>query len=299
MGYSSFQVAYMHVLDDVYRFGKDVTVRGLEMKEKIPYYFQIDNPRDRLLHLDSRKNIDKYVFGELMWYLSGRDDVKFIDKYSKVWATLSDDGIHSNSAYGKYIFRDMPTKGWGTGYSDEEEMAFKSQWEYVKETLTKDPYSRQAVIQIKPIQMYNTKDVTCTYFLQFFIRDNKLDMLVGMRSNDLLFGTTYDVFMFTFIQELMAAELGLELGVYKHFAANMHIYMRDKEKIEAILNNGYDLNTVQFAPIPADFRTNDLPKLLKLEEQYWSDDKQLDKELINSLSTVGKQLLSLLTKEQY
>jgi thymidylate synthase len=299
MIYNNFQSAYIDIVNDVYKTGKDVTVRGLEMKEKIPYYFEISNPRDRLLNIESRKNINKYIFGELMWYLSGRDDVEFISKYSKVWAPLSDDGIHSNSAYGKYIFREMPTKGWGTGYYDDINMTFKSQWNYVKETLTRDPYSRQAVIQIKPIQMYDTKDVTCTYFLQFFIRDNKLDMLVGMRSNDLLFGTTYDVFMFTFMQELMAAELGVELGTYKHFAANMHIYVRDRDKIEAICKDSSSANTFKFAQIPADFRINDLPKLLELEKQYWSNDKQLDIDLINSLSTLGKQILSLLTKEQY
>ena len=297
MRYKNFQEAYYGMLNTVVNTGANVTVRGLDMKEIIPGYFEIENPRDRLLNIDCRSNINKYIFGELMWYLSGRDDNAFINKYSKMWSRLMDDGIHNNSAYGKYIFNKMPNKGFGVRYNGNEVIEFKSQWEFVKEVLTRDPYSRQAVIHIKPIQMYDTKDTVCTYFLQFFIRDNKLDMIACMRSNDLMFGTTYDVFMFTFLQELMASELGIEVGIYKHFASNMHIYMKDIEKINDIISeDAANRDTFKFDKIPGNFREHDLPILLKIEEQYWNNDKQIDEELINSLSTVGKQLVDLLIK---
>ncbi len=304
--YKNFQKAYYGMINKVLNEGDDVTVRGFDMKEIIPGYFEIENPRDRLLNIDCRSSITKYIFGELMWYLTGRDDVQFISKYSKQWAPLSDDGLHNNSAYGKYIFNKMPAIGYGSEYEKpyEEYVAdhnnYRVQWDFVKETLTKDPFSRQAVIHIKPVQMYATKDTTCTYFLQFFVRNNKLDMIAGMRSNDLLFGTTYDVFMFTFMQELMAAELGLEVGTYKHFASNMHIYMKDKSKIDQILEEPEDKETFKFDKVPADFREKDLPILIELEQDYWLNDKKITKtDLIDKLSNVSKQLLSLLTKENY
>ena len=292
--YNNFQSAYVSIVRNVVKFGKKVTVRGLEMREIIPVSFAIKNPRERLLNLDCRKNIKRYIFGELLWYLSGRDDVEFIDKYSKVWRQLSDDGVHSNSAYGKYIFGNLSCKGEGVRYTmiDKAAPNIYSQWEWVKKVLTKDPYSRQAVIHIKPIQMYETKDVTCTYTLQFFIRDGELDMIANMRSNDLLFGTTYDVFMFTFLQELMAAELGVKLGKYIHIAANMHYYVKDSEKIKQIYDENALAETFKFEPISADFRSNDLPILLKLEKQYWDGVGKLD---TTGLSPLGKQLLSFLT----
>lgn len=295
MKYDNFQKAYYGILRDVLETGNKVTVRSLNMIEKIPYYFEIKNPADRLLNIKCRKNIYKYIFGELLWYLSGRDDVEFIKKYSKIWQNLSDDGIHSNSAYGKYIFGYMPIKSWGVSYG-EELVGVKQQWEHVKEVLRKDPYSRQAVIHIKPVQMYETKDVTCTFMLHFFIRDNRLDMITTMRSNDLLFGTTYDVFMFTFLQELMAAELGVELGTYKHFTSNMHIYEKDMEVINNILNeNAENAETFRFFEIPADFREKDLPILLEIEEDYFND--CLDESKIEQLSPIGKQLVSFLIGE--
>ena len=189
--YKNFQQAYYALINKVLTEGKDVTVRGLDMKEIIPGYFEIENPRDRLLNIDCRSKMNRYIFGELMWYLTGRDDIQFINKYSGVWKNLSDDSMHNNSAYGKFIFNPMPNKGYGVIYKGSNdpkynrELEYKSQWEFVKEVLKNDPYSRQAVIHIKPIQMYSTKDTVCTYFLQFFIRDNKLDMIACMRSNDL------------------------------------------------------------------------------------------------------------------
>lgn len=300
--YKNFQQAYYGMLNKIISDGKDVTVRGLDMRELIPGYFEIENPRDRVLNIDCRnKSVRKYIFGELLWYLSGRDDVEFIGKYSKMWPNLTDDGIHNNSAYGKYIFNELPIAGFGINNDNLDKSELKSQWEHCKELLLKDNFTRQAVIHIKPIQMYNTKDTVCTYFLQFFIRDNKLDMVACMRSNDIMFGTTYDIFMFTFLQELMAAELGLEVGTYKHFACNFHMYKKDKEKIDSILAEDPNKETFQMSKIPQNFREHDLPILLELERQYWETDTHLDidKNLINSLSTVGKQLLSFLTGEEY
>lgn len=305
--YKNFQEAYYTIVKDIYENGNDVTVRGLEMREKIPVYFEIENPRDRLLNINCRQNIKRYIFGELLWYLSGRNDVKFIKKYSKMWERLSDDGIHNNSAYGNFIFNELCIMGDGLSNDlllndviDGKILSTKIQWDFVKETLKKDPYSRQAVIHIKPIQMYDTKDTVCTYFLQFFIRDNKLDMLVCMRSNDVIFGLTYDVFMFSFLQELMAAELGVELGKYMHLSTNMHMYMKDEEKIKSILSeNCANRETFKFAHIPTNFRDNDLKILLELEEVYWGN---MNKDIvleeyrgdIEKLSPLGKQLLYLL-----
>jgi thymidylate synthase len=48
-----------------------------------------------------------------------------------------------------------------------------------------------------------------------------------MRSNDVFLGLPYDVFNFTMLQELMAVELGIELGSYIHFAASLHLYETD------------------------------------------------------------------------
>jgi hypothetical protein len=83
---------------------------------------------------------------------------------------------------------------------------------YVAELL-KDHDSRRALVLINRAndQIYavdhGSKDVPCTLSLQFFVRDNKLHLHAHMRSNDVFWGLTYDLFSFTMLQEVMMLEL--------------------------------------------------------------------------------------------
>ncbi len=45
-----------------------------------------------------------------------------------------------------------------------------------------------------------------------------------MRSNDAIWGLPYDVFFFTMLQELLACELGRQLGTYTHVVGSLHLY---------------------------------------------------------------------------
>ena len=78
-------------------------------------------------------------------------------------------------------------------------------------------------------------DVPCTLSLQFFIRDEKLHMIVNMRSSDLIFGIAYDIPAFTLFQEILAEQLGVSLGSYTHMSNSLHIYERHFGMVESIL----------------------------------------------------------------
>ena len=101
-----------------------------------------------------------------------------------------------------------------------------AQLDMVIETLRQNPETRQAAISIydgKEITDY-AHDTPCTYAVQFTIVHNRLDMCVTMRSNDLWYGFCNDQYCFSMLQGLVAHELGIETGVYYHFAHNMHLY---------------------------------------------------------------------------
>lgn len=153
----------------------------------------------------------KYAIGELLWYLSGNNNLSEIQKYTKAWDRMSDDGETVNSNY-----------GWCIKYK----YGF-DQWEYVRNLLKEHPETRQAIIHIKVPDNVESKDVNCTVCLQFFIRDNKLFATTYMRSNDIWMGFPYDVFQFTCMQILMSMELGVQLGTYTHIAGSLHLYKRD------------------------------------------------------------------------
>ena len=92
-----------------------------------------------------------------------------------------------------------------------------------------DPNTRQAVISIydgKEIHKYRN-DTPCTTAIQFSVINDKLEMCVTMRSNDLWYGFCNDQYQFSSLQKLVADRLSMEVGWYYHAAHNMHLY-KDK-----------------------------------------------------------------------
>jgi thymidylate synthase len=73
--------------------------------------------------------------------------------------------------------------------------------------------------------------------MQFFIRDNRLHGLAYMRSNDAILGLPYDIFLFTMLQETMAATLVVELGEYHHYAGSLHLYSHHHTMAKEIVRN--------------------------------------------------------------
>ena len=61
--------------------------------------------------------------------------------------------------------------------------------------------------------------------VMFKIRDNKLYTTVQNRSNDLHWGLTVNVQQFSFISEIIATILGIELGAQIHNSQSLHFYL--------------------------------------------------------------------------
>ena len=88
------------------------------------------------------------------------------------------------------------------------------------------PETRQAAISIYDAKEYDkyAYDTPCTYAVQFTILHDKLDMSVLMRSNDLWYGFCNDQYQFSNLQMLVAHELNIPVGIYYHYAHNLHLY---------------------------------------------------------------------------
>lgn len=196
--------------------------RGQEIKEILAAPFVIENPRHRVLGVPARKFSMEYLAAELVWYFAGHNQCDWIERHASFWTHIQNDDGTLNSAYGDRIFNRGLLKGDGTtGQLD------RNQWQMVLDELRKDPDSRRAVIHIRSVDDgFDAKDVPCTLTLQFLLREGNLDMIVHMRSNDLVLGSCYDVPAFTLMQEVMANDLGVELGRYYHFANSLHVYSR-------------------------------------------------------------------------
>lgn len=235
--FKNFTEAYYDLVDLVYNdTDHEVAPRGMKIKERLGVFFEIQMPRNRLLYVPERKFSLPYTIAETLWYLTGDNTTEWISEYSSFWKKISEDG-KAHSAYGQHIFgkNNIPLSTNPIAVDSNSE----SQWEYVLRELRNDPDSRRAVMHIRQPKhsWIAEKDVPCTLTLQFILRDNKLNLITNMRSSDLIYGLSYDVPAFTFLQELMALELGVELGWYRHLSASLHIYERHFEMCENIMKN--------------------------------------------------------------
>ena len=236
---------------------------------------ELTRPRARISKTASRGKMVS-ALGELSWYLSGSNDVHFMTYYSPRYNENSEDDGTVHGAYGPRIFGP----------------AQPNQFQVVKNLLKRKPDSRQAVIQIFEKQDIEKpyKDIPCTCLLQFMIRDSRLNLIVYMRSNDIILGFPHDIFAFTMMQEMMARSLEVELGVYKHIVGSFHLYDKDRDKEIAVqyLEEGFQSHEhAEMPEIPAgdpwpaielflkaeaDARCHDQPEAnLSALHPYWAD----------------------------
>jgi thymidylate synthase len=68
-------------------------------------------------------------------------------------------------------------------------------------------------------------------------REGRLHLIVQMRSNDVVWGLPYDIFLFTMLQEMLALRLGLGLGVYIHSVGSLHLYEKHFKLAENVLSD--------------------------------------------------------------
>lgn len=186
---------------------------------------RIQNARARLSRSENRGKPFS-AFGELLWYISGKDDLSFIEEYVPAYKNESERNGTIHGAYGPRIFNMR-------GEID--------QINSVIDLLGKRSSSRRAVIQLFNAEDIASehKEVPCTTTMQFFRREGQLHMATTMRSNDAYKGLPHDVFCFTMIQEMIASKLRINIGEYYHYAGSMHCYVNDKKSIEEYSEEGY------------------------------------------------------------
>lgn len=101
--------------------------------------------------------------------------------------------------------------------------------------------SRQAIISIfnpsKDVKSMGGKSrVPCSMFYQFIVRKlngkDKLNMIYVMRSSDLLTHFVNDVYLAIKMQEWIAKQIGIEIGMFTMFISSFHAYYKDLKKYD-------------------------------------------------------------------
>ena len=225
------------VFDTILDQGERVVPRKGANKELFGVVLELIEPLARVSRTETKGRLYS-ALGELLWYLAGSDDLAFVQYYLGKDGYQSDDGKTVWGAYGPRLFRMRDGV---------------NQIAQVKSILSNEKRapSRKAVIQLFNAEdiSQDHADVPCTCTLQFLVRKTGLDMFVSMRSNDAYKGLPHDVFAFTMLQEILARDLGLPMGRYKHAAGSLHLYEDDEEHVEEFMGEAWQ-DIVKMPPMP-------------------------------------------------
>lgn len=209
--YRNVSVATTEMVGELLGAGSSVEVRGRSTREVVARHTRLNRPLERHLFVPGRNNDVFAQVAETMWVLAGRDDVAWLERYLPRAPQFSDDGKTWRAAYGPRL------RNWGG----------RDQIDEVRNLLIDDPASRRAVISLfDPARdIVHAKDVPCTNWLGWLIRDGRLHMNVVLRSNDVIWGFSgVNSFEWSVLQEMLASWLGVEVGPADFFAMSLHLY---------------------------------------------------------------------------
>jgi len=199
--------------------GDIVEVRGNKTVELLNATITFDGNSSGIITINDKfKTSTDYIKHETTWYESQNPHNGYIKQYAQIWSTASDDNGMTNSNYGFLMF--SPQNGY--------------QFDNVVKELRRDMYSRRAVAYYtNPFMHYvGGNDHVCTMYVSYTVRDNKLQAIVSMRSNDIRFGLIgADLEWQRHMLHKIADKLGLEVGNIHWHAASLHLYERHFEQL--------------------------------------------------------------------
>lgn len=229
-----------------------------------PVCIEIENPRLRNVTLAERNWNSILPYAESIWLALGMNNLDDgPGRYVRNLYNFSDDGKTWRAGYGPRLRHFTGSyEQYNIGKDEIGEFITNGvgdpgidQLKYVIESFLRDPKTRQADITISdPAKdcfidgnLIQTKDTPCTRSMHFQKNPNTgaLDMIVRMRSNDLIWGASaVNIPNFTLMQEYVALMLGVKIGTYFHIADNLHVYSRSNNMVEGIL--GYQEDYIDY-----------------------------------------------------
>jgi thymidylate synthase len=202
-----------HFIDELRNENFTIDRTGAQTVELLGASFIADEPA-----IFGTPNED-YIRKEIDWYESQSTNIFDLDDNPpEAWKYTANDHGEINSNYGHLIFSDK----------------YFSQYYQVADELIRNPDSRRAIMIYNRPSIWcefnenGKNDFICTNAHTYYIRKNKLNVVVQMRSNDLIFGYRNDYawakYVLESLQQDLKFSLDVELGNIYWQVQNLHLY---------------------------------------------------------------------------
>lgn len=173
--------------------------------------------------LTTKKMYWNSLLREVLWYLSGENHIRNLRKHTKIWDSWADEDGNLETAYGHY-WRHFPSAK--KNKFGEWEVKEIDQIQYVIDEIQRNPNSRRLVVSAwEPGNAATSKLPPCHYTFVFNVNDGKLNCHLTQRSGDIALGIPFNLAAYALLTQIIAQQVGLELGEFAHTIIDAHIYV--------------------------------------------------------------------------
>ena len=228
MTYQHVDQTYFDLINDVLTNGVEKTDRtgtgtisvfGRQSRYDLTQGFPI---------LTSKRVHWKSVVGELLWFLRGDTNIKWLKENGiSIWDEWADGDGNLGPIYGHQWRKwyEYDDDGWNAASSID-------QIAQVIQQIKTNPDSRRLIVS-----SWNVADIPnmalapCHTMFQFYVVNGKLSCQLYQRSCDLGLGQPFNVASYALLTHMIAQVCGLEVGEFVHTFGDLHIY---KNHVDAL-----------------------------------------------------------------
>lgn len=212
---------YLELLDHILTHGTDKEDRtGTGTRSVFGYQMRF-NLADGFPLLTTKKLHLKSIIYELLWFLKGDTNVKYLQEHGvRIWNEWADENGDLGHIYG-YQWRSWPAYD-GT---------FIDQISEAIDQIKTNPSSRRIIVSA-----WNVADIPsmklppCHAFFQFYVADGCLSLQLYQRSADTFLGVPFNIASYALLLMMVAQVTGLEVGDFVHTLGDTHIYRNHFEQ---------------------------------------------------------------------
>ena len=177
--------------------------------------------------LTTKKLHLKSIIHELLWFLNGDTNVKYLqDNGVRIWNEWADEKGDLGHIYG-YQWRSWPD--YDGGQIDQISQAV--------ETIKNNPDSRRIIVSAWNVaDLPNMNLPPCHAFFQFYVADGRLSLQLYQRSADAFLGVPFNIASYALLLQMMAQVTGQKTGDFVHTLGDAHIYLNHLEQVKLQLS---------------------------------------------------------------
>jgi thymidylate synthase len=192
------------------------------------------NLNDGFPLLTTKKIHTKSVIHELLWFLKGETNIKYLTENGvSIWNEWADENGELGPVYGSQ-WRSWPS-------SNGEKI---DQIKNVVEQIKKNPDSRRLIVSAWNVaEVDKMKLPPCHTFFQFYVANNKLSCQLYQRSADIFLGVPFNIASYALLTMMVAQVCDLQVGEFVHTLGDAHIYTNHLEQVNLQLSR-------DFRPLP-------------------------------------------------